>query len=394
MADALEFTPEESDWVFDYVLNLFRSPAWELPVMCFIDDNCASFDTDEENKFIYTELHAQFRELVENVLGSHLAEMGLTATDFATICEKQRDSERAAGGSVSDGVSADVVNQILAMDDFLSFKKLMVKRNLELELEAIKELREEVIEDEHDLEAQFMELSVLYKQEEMEQAELEAALAMSMVVQGEQLRLASVAAKVAEDKHASSADTRQLSPAEVQQQIRESKKKAEEICKKNKESLEENRSKQREWQQAAEISEVELKRREEYLKKQRDRIIEKKKREREAQLKEYQQEQKATAPEPPAQMVEKLQSNTSEEAKKSEEEERRNALRIALARRMKQDLLESVNSAASDPSRSGSFKVHQVVELDDKLQRVEDLRRQSQERESKVQAKLRAGVSS
>ncbi|ETN15203.1 hypothetical protein PPTG_07369 [Phytophthora nicotianae INRA-310] len=386
--DALEFTAEESDWVFDYVLNLFRSPAWELPVMCFIDDNCAIFDTSEENKFIYTELHSQFREVVENVLGSHLAEMGLTATDFAAICEKQRE---AAGGSVSDGVSADVVNQILAMDDFMSFKKLMVKRNLELELEAIKELREEATEDEHDLEAQFMELSVLYKQEEMEQAELEAALAMSMVVQGEQLRLASVAAKVAEDKHASASDTRQLSPAEVQQQIRESKKKAEEICKKNKESLEENRTKQREMQQAAEISEVELKRREEYLKKQRDRIIEKKKREREAQLKEYQQEQKATAPEPPPQLVEKLQSNTSEEAKKAEEEERRNALRIALARRMKQDLLESANAAASEPS-TGSFKVHQVVELDEKLQRVEDLRRQSHERENKVHAKLRAGV--
>ncbi|KAG7393098.1 hypothetical protein PHYPSEUDO_012434 [Phytophthora pseudosyringae] len=392
---ALEFTAEESDWVFDYVLNLFRSPAWELPVMCFIDDNCASFDTSDENKFVYTELHAQFRELVESVLGSHLAEMGLAASDFAAICEKQRDSERAAGGSVSDGVSADVVNQILAMDDFLSFKKLMVKRNLELELEAIKELREEVTEDEHDLEAQFMELSVLYKQEEMEQAELEAALAMSMVVQGEQLRQASVAAKVAEDKYASAgSDTRQLSPAEVQQQIRESKKKAEEICKKNKESLEENRNKQREWQQAAEISEEELKRREEYLKKQRDRIIEKKKREREAQLKEYQQEQKATAPEPPAQLVEKLHTNTSEEAKKADEEERRNALRIALARRMKQDLLESASAAASDPSRTGSFKVHQVVELDEKLQRVEDLRRQSQEREDKVHAKLRAGVSS
>ncbi|RLN46699.1 hypothetical protein BBJ28_00019354 [Nothophytophthora sp. Chile5] len=363
MSDAaLLFTAEESDWVFDYVMNLFRSPAWELPVMCFIDDNCASFDTGEENKFVYTELHEQFRDVVETVLGSHLAEMGLAAADFAAICERQRDDERAAGGSVSDGVSADVVNQILAMDDFLSFKKLMVKRNLELELEAIKELREEVAEDEHDLEAQFMELSVLYKQEEMEQAELEAALAMSMSVQGEQLRLASVAAKVAEDKHASGAsDARQLSPAEVQQQIRESKKKAEEICKKNKESLEENRCKQREWQQAAEISEVELKRREEYLKKQRDRLIEKKKREREAQLKEYQQEQKATAPEPPSQLAEKLQSSPAEEVKKSEEEERRNALRIALARRMKQDLLESAGAASADePSRSGSFKVHQV----------------------------------
>lgn len=215
---------------------------------------------------------------------------------------------------------------------------------------------------------------------------------MSMSVQSEQLRMANVAAKTAEDKHAS-VEMRQLSPAEVQQQMRESKKKAEEICKRNKESLEENRSKQREWQQAAEISEEELKRREEYLKKQRDRLIEKKKKEREAQLKEYQNEQKASAPEPPPQLAEKLQSNTPEELKKAEEEERRNALRIALARRMKQDLLESSNAAsASDPSRTGSFKVHQVVELDEKLLRVEELRRQSQERENKVQAKLKAGA--
>lgn len=59
----MEFSDSESEWVFDYVMNLFRSPAWEVPIMCFIDENCASIDTDDENKFIYTELHTQFREL-------------------------------------------------------------------------------------------------------------------------------------------------------------------------------------------------------------------------------------------------------------------------------------------------------------------------------------------
>lgn len=59
----LVFTSDESDWVFDYVMNIFRSPAWEVPVMCFIDENCASFDTGDENKFIYTDLHQQFREV-------------------------------------------------------------------------------------------------------------------------------------------------------------------------------------------------------------------------------------------------------------------------------------------------------------------------------------------
>ena len=52
-----------SDWVFDFVMHLFHSPAWEVPIMSFIDENCASFDTGDENKFIYSDLHQQFREL-------------------------------------------------------------------------------------------------------------------------------------------------------------------------------------------------------------------------------------------------------------------------------------------------------------------------------------------
>jgi hypothetical protein len=240
-------TADENDWIFDYVMNVFRSPAWEVPIMCFLDANCAVFDAEDENKFAYSELHEQFRELVEGVLSDNLAEIGLSAADFADVCERSK----GAGD-----MNVDVVNQILAMDDFVTFKKLMVKRNLELELEAIRALRDEVADDAdanastRDIEAHLMELSVLYKQEEMEQAELEAALAMSLSVQEEELRRASVASKAAEDKFADPTAGDSPSPEEVHRQLRESKKKAEEICKKNKDALEENRSKQREWQQA------------------------------------------------------------------------------------------------------------------------------------------------
>lgn len=373
----VEFTNDESDWVFDYVMHLFRSPAWEVPIMCFIDENCASFDSGEENKFIYTDLHTQFRDVVDGVLCANLAEIGLTASDFADICERGRHS--------SD-ISMDVVNQILAMDDFLAFKKLMVKRNLELELEAIKALHDEEqenVDETDDVETHLMELSVLYKQEEMEQAELEAAIAMSLALQEEQLRLAAVASKVAEDKYNDGSEKKGFSPEHVQQQIKDTKQRAAELVKRNKEALQENRAKQKELQSTAEIPDDEIKRREAYLRQQRDKILEKKKKEREAQLKEYQQEQKGIAPELPPELVEKIQNAVPEELKKSEADEKRNALRIALARRMKQDLLES---AAEEPS--GGFKVQQIVELDEKMQRVEELRRRSQAREQRVQSRL------
>lgn len=57
------FAADTSEWVFDFVINLFHSPEWEVPLMCFIDENCAVFDTSEENKLVYTELFQQYREI-------------------------------------------------------------------------------------------------------------------------------------------------------------------------------------------------------------------------------------------------------------------------------------------------------------------------------------------
>lgn len=53
-----------TDWLFDFLLSVFKSPEWDIAVMGFIDQNCAVFDTEEENKLSYTALHHQFKELV------------------------------------------------------------------------------------------------------------------------------------------------------------------------------------------------------------------------------------------------------------------------------------------------------------------------------------------
>ena len=53
----------ESDWLFDYMMETFQSPSWEVPVMTFIDENCLIFDNDDENKFAYTDKHKEFCHL-------------------------------------------------------------------------------------------------------------------------------------------------------------------------------------------------------------------------------------------------------------------------------------------------------------------------------------------
>jgi hypothetical protein len=110
---------EAFDWVFDYSLVFLESDKFDAAVMDFVDENCDVFDSEEENKFVYSDIHAQFREHIEGLITSNLAEVGVTVEMFYESCEKagqSRDINRA------------VFERLLAMEDFNTFKRIMVKR--------------------------------------------------------------------------------------------------------------------------------------------------------------------------------------------------------------------------------------------------------------------------
>ena len=67
---AMEEDNAGTDWLFDYMMNVFRSPSWEVPIMAFIDENCIIFDSEEENKMSYMDAHIQFKTLVVRGRGS------------------------------------------------------------------------------------------------------------------------------------------------------------------------------------------------------------------------------------------------------------------------------------------------------------------------------------
>lgn len=112
----------ENDWFFDIIINFLRSPRWKTPVMSFLDEYCIVFDNEEENKLEYTKIHNDFKKLVEELIGCLLAELGVTQEIFMEACEK-------AG---HNPIHKRIVDQIVAVDNFQAFKKLMQKRNHEL----------------------------------------------------------------------------------------------------------------------------------------------------------------------------------------------------------------------------------------------------------------------
>jgi DNA-binding protein H-NS len=124
---------EEYDWIFDYTLQFLESDKFDAAVMDFVDEKCLVFEDEEENKLIYTDIHREFCDHVEALISSNLAELGITTELFLESCTKARQGR---------DINATVFERLTAMEDFQTFKKLMIKRNIELQLESIRSFKD------------------------------------------------------------------------------------------------------------------------------------------------------------------------------------------------------------------------------------------------------------
>lgn len=86
--------------------------------------------------------------------------MGIPPESFVVACEL-----------ASDKIHKSIINQLLAVENFLVFKKMMISRNKQLNQEALKHFQEQHQESDIELEAKLAK--------EKEEAELAQAIAMS-----------------------------------------------------------------------------------------------------------------------------------------------------------------------------------------------------------------------
>src|SRR5574343_419108 len=111
---------ERIDWLYDYMLKFLQSPGWRSPIMSFIDQHCSKFSNEEENKLIYSEIHAvinnqKFKEMIDILLENIRVTLGVTQEQFVKVCQIGRSTPN----------DKKIFHQIFACDNFLSFKKLM-----------------------------------------------------------------------------------------------------------------------------------------------------------------------------------------------------------------------------------------------------------------------------
>ena len=115
LSSHIKMPSDENDWLFDFVLQFLESDLFDAAVMDFVDEKCDIFDNEDENKFAYTDIHAEFREHVDALLSSNLGELGVTPELFYEACAKGRNAR---------DINRTVYDRMIAMDDFQTFKEL------------------------------------------------------------------------------------------------------------------------------------------------------------------------------------------------------------------------------------------------------------------------------
>ncbi|CAE8705489.1 unnamed protein product [Polarella glacialis] len=116
----------DSAWLVDMVIQFMHSPTWNDPLNAFISEKCVMFDNfQDENKHEYVEVHNEFRGLIDNLLTAHLLQVDIQPEDF----EKQiLESDLA-----QDPRMQRVVSQLIAAEDFVSFKTMMLDHHIKMQ---------------------------------------------------------------------------------------------------------------------------------------------------------------------------------------------------------------------------------------------------------------------
>uniref|UniRef100_A0A8C9YMG4 Cilia- and flagella-associated protein 36 n=1 Tax=Sander lucioperca TaxID=283035 RepID=A0A8C9YMG4_SANLU len=124
---------DDSEWVVESIVGYLGSPEWVIPVTDFIENKCTVFDDEDENKLSYTEIHQQYKNLVEKLLENYMQDVGINEQQFLDACSSPFAKSKTL---------QSVFQPVLATDDFQIFRSLMVQKNMELQLQALRVIKE------------------------------------------------------------------------------------------------------------------------------------------------------------------------------------------------------------------------------------------------------------
>ncbi|XP_017461630.1 PREDICTED: cilia- and flagella-associated protein 36-like, partial [Rhagoletis zephyria] len=135
---------EDQSWVLDSLVGFLKSPLWSSSLNNFVDQMSVVFEPDDiednegnvEHRPEYESVFKQYRALVDQLITSHMTELGISEAQFASACEM-------AEGVLASKLKSVLFEELWAAENFEVFVRLMSRRNVELQLEALDTLAQQ-----------------------------------------------------------------------------------------------------------------------------------------------------------------------------------------------------------------------------------------------------------
>ncbi|CAO1419167.1 unnamed protein product [Diamesa serratosioi] len=134
----------DESWVFDSLICFLHSPSWNAALSTFIEEKSLIFDPNVEIDITnpeYLVIHNEYKNLVDYMLGSFMEEMKITPEQFEIACLDGKNlctlNKDEPSDSHSFSFHKGLFQQIWAANDIRTFIRLMVQRNVELQLQAL-----------------------------------------------------------------------------------------------------------------------------------------------------------------------------------------------------------------------------------------------------------------
>ncbi|KAJ8925755.1 hypothetical protein NQ315_009603 [Exocentrus adspersus] len=120
---------DENSWVFDSLVCFLNGPIWNAPLQSFIEEKSLIFEPNTEDNEDYKKIFDEFKNLVDFMLGNFMEDIGITPEQFEHACKE--------GKRYQVSFDHNLFEQIWAANDYEMFKRIMTQRNVELQLQAL-----------------------------------------------------------------------------------------------------------------------------------------------------------------------------------------------------------------------------------------------------------------
>ncbi|XP_023245546.1 cilia- and flagella-associated protein 36 [Copidosoma floridanum] len=151
---------DDSAWVFDSLVGFLQGPIWSAPLLTFIEEKSLIFEPGTKDCKEYRDSYQEYKNLVDLLLGCYMEDMGISTEQFERACTLNKITRVSL--QFQQVMTKKTINkfflksqvtlcrhnfqtlfeQIWAANDYEVFKRMMIQKNLELQLQALKLLEQ------------------------------------------------------------------------------------------------------------------------------------------------------------------------------------------------------------------------------------------------------------